>query len=59
MIFPRSVFNDIKPYLLSPEAVILTGMRRTGKTTILNSIQEQIDSKNKLLLDLENPQNRK
>ncbi len=59
MIFPRSVFNDIKPYLQSPEAVILTGMRRTGKTTILNSIQEQIDSKNKLLLDLENPLNRK
>jgi hypothetical protein len=59
MIFPRTIFNDIKPYLQSPEAVILTGMRRTGKTTILNFIQEQIVSKNKLFLDLENPLNRK
>jgi len=59
MIFPRTVFNDIKPYLQSSEAVILTGMRRTGKTTILNFIQEQIVSKNKLFLDLENPLNRK
>jgi predicted AAA+ superfamily ATPase len=59
MIFPRTVFNEIKPYLQSPEAVILTGMRRTGKTTILNLIQEQIGSTNKLFLDLENPLNRK
>lgn len=59
MIFPRTVFKEIKRYLQSPEAVILTGMRRTGKTTILNSIHEQIHSKNKLFLDLENPLNRK
>ncbi|MBI5099035.1 MAG: AAA family ATPase [Nitrospirae bacterium] len=59
MIFPSTVFKEIKPYLQSAEAVILTGMRRTGKTTMLNSIQEQIASKNKLFLDLENPLNRK
>ena len=40
MIFPRNVLKEIKQYLQSPEAVILTGMRRTGKTTILNFIQE-------------------
>lgn len=59
MIFPRTAFNEINPYLGSPEAVILTGMRRTGKTTILNFIHEKIGSKNKLFLDLENPLNRK
>ncbi len=59
MIFPRDVLKEINPYLQSPEAVILTGMRRTGKTTILNFIQEQVASKNKLFLDLENPLNRK
>ena len=59
MIFPRTVFKEIKQYLQSPEAVILTGMRRTGKTTILNSIHEKIHSKNRLFLDLENPLNRK
>lgn len=59
MIFPRTVFKEIKQYLQSSEAVILTGMRRTGKTTILNSLHEQTSSKNKLFLDLENPLNRK
>jgi len=34
-------------------------MRRTGKTTLLNYIYDQVDSKNKLFLDLENPLNRK
>lgn len=59
MIFPRDVLKEINPYLQSPEAVILTGMRRTGKTTILNFIRKQVASKNKLFLDLENPLNRK
>ena len=34
-------------------------MRRTGKTTILNYFYQQIESENKLYLDLENPVNRK
>ena len=56
---PRSVFDEIKPYLDSPEAIVITGMRRTGKTTLLNFIYEQVNSKNKIFLDLENPLNRR
>lgn len=59
MIKPRTLFNEIQPYLNSPEAIIVTGMRRTGKTTLLNLIYQQMDSKNKVFLDLENPLNRK
>jgi len=59
MIKPRLIFNEIKQYIDSPEAIIITGMRRTGKTTLLNLIFEKIPSKNKLFLDLENPLNRK
>jgi len=59
MIKPRLVFNKIKPYFDSPEAIIITGMRRTGKTTLLNFIFDQIATKNKIFLDLENPLNRK
>ena len=55
---PRLIFDEIKRYLDAPEAIVLTGMRRTGKTTLLQFISEQIDSKNKLYLDLENPINR-
>jgi hypothetical protein len=51
--------DQITPYFDSPEAIIVTGMRRTGKTTLLNLISEKIESKNKLFLDLENPLNRK
>lgn len=56
---PRLIFDEIKRYLESPEAIVLTGMRRTGKTTLLQFIYENINSKNKIYLDLENPLNRR
>jgi uncharacterized protein len=59
MIKPRLILDKIKPYYESPEAIIITGMRRTGKTTLLNLIFSQIPSANKIFLDLENPLNRK
>ena len=59
MIYPRTIYNDIEKYLNTPEAVILTGMRRTGKTTLLNLIRDRLKTDNKLFLDLENPLNRK
>lgn len=59
MIKPRLILDKIKPHYDSPEAIIITGMRRTGKTTLLNLIFSQIQSANKILLDLENPLNRK
>ncbi len=59
MIKPRIIFEQVKSFFDSPEAIVITGMRRTGKTTLLNLIYNDIESKNKLLLDLENPLNRK
>ena len=55
----RTLFKQIEPYFQSPEAIIVTGMRRTGKTTLLNHIFTSIESQNKVFLDLENPINRK
>ena len=43
----------------SPEAIVITGMRRTGKTTLLELLFERTASPNKLLLDLENPIHRR
>ena len=43
----------------SSEAVVITGMRRTGKTTLLRFIYDKINSPNKLFIDLENTLNRK
>ena len=59
MVYPRTIYNDIEKYLNTPEAVILTGMRRTGKTTLLTLIRDRLKTDNKLFLDLENPLNRK
>lgn len=56
---PRKIFDEIERYLDSPEAIVLTGMRRTGKTTLLQFIYENLNSKNKIFLDLENPLNRR
>lgn len=55
----REIFNTIESYLDSPEAIIITGMHRTGKTTLLNYLFERVDSDNKLFLHLENPVNRR
>lgn len=59
MIKERELFSKIKNYLTSPEAIIVTGMRRTGKTSLLQFIFNRIRSENKFFLDLENPANRK
>lgn len=59
MIKPRIIFDKVRPYFDSPEAIIITGMRRTGKTTLLNLFFDKIETKNKTFLDLENPLNRR
>lgn len=59
MIIQRLLFQTIKPYFDSKEAIIITGMRRVGKTTLCQSIYEAIPSRNKIFLDLENPLHQK
>jgi predicted AAA+ superfamily ATPase len=59
MIKERLVLKEIEKYMDSPEAIILTGMRQTGKTTLLRHICENNHSSNKLFLEMENPVNRK
>jgi len=54
----RNIFKTIEPYYETPEAIIITGMRRTGKTTVLKYVYGRINSTNKLFIDLENPLNR-
>jgi predicted AAA+ superfamily ATPase len=59
MNFDRDITNSILPVLDSPEAIVITGLRRTGKTTLLRLLMDVIPSDNKLFVDLENPANRK
>ncbi|MEW6606783.1 MAG: ATP-binding protein [bacterium] len=55
MIFPRKIQKELIKYVFSPEIIVLTGMRRVGKTTLYQSIFNSIESKNKAFFDLENP----
>ncbi|PIS38821.1 MAG: hypothetical protein COT34_01705 [Candidatus Nealsonbacteria bacterium CG08_land_8_20_14_0_20_43_11] len=59
MLIERQIYKKIKPFLSSKETIVVTGMRRVGKTTLLKFIFQQIKSENKLMIDLENPLNRK
>ena len=55
MNYPRKILSQIEKQIKSKEIIILTGMRRTGKTTLYRMLFEYIKSKNKIFLDMENP----
>ncbi len=54
MYFQRNIEPTLLSQLKRKEIVVLTGMRRTGKTTLLKRIFDKIKSDNKVFLDLEN-----
>lgn len=58
-IYPRNLWNQIKPLISSPQAIVITGIRRSGKTFLLRYIFDKIVSNNKIFLDLENPLTRR
>ncbi len=43
----------------APEAIVVTGMRRVGKTTLIKQVYDSLNTANKIFLDLENPVNQK
>jgi predicted AAA+ superfamily ATPase len=52
-LYPRVQFPALKEALDDQRAIVITGMRRTGKTTTLRWLIEQVPSQNKIYLDLE------
>jgi predicted AAA+ superfamily ATPase len=53
-MFQRKIHSKIEQQLNYKEIVVLTGMRRVGKTTLLRMIYEKVESDNKIFLDIEN-----
>lgn len=49
----RTIFSVLIKHLNEPEVTVITGMRRTGKTTALKYLLENTPHENKLYLDLE------
>lgn len=54
MYYPRQIEPKIKENLENDEAIIITGMRRVGKTSLLKKIFEDLPN-NKIWFDFENP----
>lgn len=51
--YPRKKYPEIKAHLESDDVTIITGMRRTGKTTLVEHLLSEVSSSNKIFLDLE------
>jgi predicted AAA+ superfamily ATPase len=49
----RTIFPLLKNALTDDRIIVITGMRRVGKTTTLKWLLDQVNSTNKLYLDLE------
>lgn len=58
MFYPRKIYPKLKEHLATRQVTVLTGMRRTGKTTLIRQLLSEIKSENKLYLDLERIDNR-
>jgi uncharacterized protein len=50
----RKITAQLRDCLNNPEIIVLTGMRRVGKTTVLKMLFEEIKTSNKVFLDFEN-----
>jgi uncharacterized protein len=59
MYYPRKIFPSLLRQLSTPEIVVLTGMRRVGKTTLMRMLAEKAPGGNVLYLDIENPLERR
>ncbi len=55
----RQIYDRLEKELVQKEILVITGMRRVGKTTALKHLYELVDSKNKYIFDMENPLHRK
>lgn len=55
MQFERKILKALRERIDTPEIIVVTGMRRVGKTTALRMIHDEIPSRNKAFIDIENP----
>lgn len=49
----RAIFPSLKQAMVDQRIIVITGMRRVGKTTTLRWLLDQVPSSNKIYLDLE------
>lgn len=59
MVFERKKYKELKNLLRYDEIIVLTGMRRVGKTTLMQQVFKEVESSNKVMLNMDNPINQK
>lgn len=57
-MYPRKIYPQLEAHLETPQVTVITGMRRTGKTTAVKHLMGKITSTNKIYIDLERMDNR-
>ena len=58
MFYPRHILPSLITHLSKKQVTVLTGMRRTGKTTLLQKLMEESEVTQKVFFDLERIDNR-
>lgn len=53
MFFPRKIYKSLLEHAQTPQVTVLTGMRRTGKTTLIKQLLEDLPNKNSIYLDFQ------
>ncbi len=53
MLFNRKLFEDIKPFLNTSDIIVIHGARQTGKTSLMQIIQNKLSKENCFYFDLE------
>lgn len=59
MFIKRKILPILEARMNSPEALILTGFRRVGKSTLIKYLYDNLATSNKLFLDMESPVNQR
>lgn len=58
MVFERKIFPSLKEHLSNRQVTVITGMRRTGKTTLVKQLMAESEIRQKFFFDLERLDNR-
>ena len=58
MFYQRNIFPELKDHLQTKQVTVLTGMRRTGKTTLVKQLMTVSPIRQKIYFDLERIDNR-
>ena len=51
----RLLYHEIEKYLSHKNALLITGMRQVGKTTLMRQLFNELKTDNKLWFDFDNP----